>query len=164
MPKKRISEAEAFAFYCASGANRSYSATAKHFGCSRNQIQRMGSANNWVRRVEEHEQRAAAKVESELEETMAEMHARHLNAVRACFAKSMEAMEDVDLAGFADVVKGLEFAIKSERLIREQPTDRTSIDFERRPVLRLPDVPAGLDPGRWRALFDGDADDRADQN
>jgi hypothetical protein len=152
---RSLDPALAFAHFCSlpAGAERTLTAVAKHFGVAVSTVTRLAERDRWFERVAEVEQRAHAAALVRLEETIEEMHARHVAAWRECFLKSLDAMREQAPITFPEALKGLETAFKSERLVRGEATSRseTLVDDLRENFERWLEAP-GSRPTRVRVL------------
>ena len=80
--------------------------------------------------VEERDRKVREVAEKKALETIEELNARHLKVLKAIQAKALEALRSLPMNSAMDAVRALDLAMKQERLIRGEPTDRTSVDVE----------------------------------
>ena len=121
---------EAYSFYLGLGHERSYEAVASHFGVSKRAVTKLAAREGWQEKVRQAEATSRAKLEAKAQETLEEMNDRHLKSVKLVQRKALEALLSMPLSSADDGIKALLSAIKSERLIRGEPTDRTALDTE----------------------------------
>jgi len=121
---------EAFEFYCGLGAGRSYSAVAKEFDVSKRAITSCAKREGWATRLETVERKARERADERMVESIDEMGERHLRIVRVVQTRALEAIKDMPIATAMDAARALDMTIKQERLIRGEPTDRSTISLE----------------------------------
>lgn len=116
---------DAFNFYVSLGPQRSYQATADHYGVSKCAVTKCAARENWAERLEKIEADARAISDKQLTETLAEMHDRHAKALKAIYVRSVEALRSMPFDNLMDGVKGMEMVIRAERLMAGEATKRT---------------------------------------
>lgn len=121
---------DAFAFYISLGVSRSYQAVATHFGVAKASVTKLATKEGWQRRVGEIETRARAASDERAVETLEAVNGRHLKAMRVVQGKALEALRTMSLADAMDAVRALDMAIRQERLILGEPTDRSAVSVE----------------------------------
>ena len=121
---------DAFSFYVSLGVNRSYQAVGKHYGASKTSVSKLAIKEGWQKRVLEIEARARAASDEKAAETMEAINSRHLKAMRVVQGKALEALKTMSLADAMDAVRALDMAIRQERLILGEPTDRSAVNIE----------------------------------
>jgi len=72
---------EAFEYYFALGAGRSYRAVAEHFGVSKTAVANAADREGWQKQVERRDEKVRANAEEKSVETREEMCERHLKMV-----------------------------------------------------------------------------------
>ena len=122
--KSRI-PSDAFEFYVSQGEQRSYQATADHFGVSKCAITKCAKRESWAERLEKIEVDARAISDKHLTESIAEMHERHAKALKAIYARAAEALRNMPLDNCMDAVKAVDMVIRAERLMAGEATKRT---------------------------------------
>ena len=121
---------DAFEYYASLGAARSYKALAEHYGVSKRAITKRAASENWAQRLEDIERRAREKTDAKLVDHLGEMRERHLKTARYMQAKALRAMQEYPLKSGMEAVKAAEAAIRLERLVVGEVTERTAIDVE----------------------------------
>jgi hypothetical protein len=121
---------DAFSYYVSLGVNRSYLAVAKHYGASKASVTKLASKESWQRRVGEIEARARAASDERAVETLEAINGRHLKAMRIVQAKALETLKTMTLSDAMDAVRALDMAVRQERLILGEPTDRSAVNVE----------------------------------
>ena len=121
---------EAFTYYCSLGADRSYQAVANKYEVSKRAISKVAARENWKERIMKIEQEASARTDEKLTESLEEMNERHIKMVKLIQRKALEALKSMPLNTAVEAVRSLETAIRQERLIRGEPTDRAAINVE----------------------------------
>ena len=61
---------------------------------------------------------------------MADLNGRHLKMVRTIQAKGLEALRGMSLDRAVDAIRAIDLAIRTERLILGEPTERHATDIE----------------------------------
>ena len=126
---RRIPE-DAFAFYVALGADRSYQRVADHFNVSKNGILKASDKDNWGERLEAIEESVRGRVDERLSETMAEIQARHLKLLRGMAGRAAKAIQEFPLTSGMEGMRAAEIAIKLERLVAGEVSDRSQLTVE----------------------------------
>ncbi|MEZ6018446.1 MAG: hypothetical protein R3F49_25350 [Planctomycetota bacterium] len=121
---------EAFETYYALGAERSYQAIAERYDVSKGAVVKHATRERWQERIREREARARARADQEAVESIEAVNRRHLKAVRAVQAKALEALRSMSIESAMDAVRALDLAIKQERLVIGEPTDRSAVSVE----------------------------------
>jgi hypothetical protein len=121
---------DAFTQYVALGPERSYDALAKRLHVGKRSITRLAAREHWQERLAKIEEQARARLDDKLTDTLQEINARHLKIVRAIQAKALSALQSIALDSGMDAVRALDIAIKHERLIFGEPSERAAVDVE----------------------------------
>jgi hypothetical protein len=121
---------DAFEYYFALGPGRSYRAVADHYGTSKTTVGNAATRENWAGRITERERKAREAADQKAAETLADVNDRHLRMFRTIEAKALEALRAMSLERASDAVRALDIAIKGERLILGEPTERHATDIE----------------------------------
>lgn len=122
--------ADAFEFYVGLGADRSYQAVANQYGVTKRAVTNRAKRDGWQPRVEALEAQARRASEQRVVETLEEMNTRHIKSLRVIQARALEALRNMPLESAMDAVRALDIAIRHERLVRGEPTDRTAVNLE----------------------------------
>ena len=120
----------AFELYFGLGPSRSYQALAKQLGVSKRTVTATGTRERWQERILELERKAKSAGEQKVLETLESMNARHLKALHIIQAKALETLRRTSLEAAMDAVRSLDMALRHERLIRGEPTERTALSVE----------------------------------
>jgi hypothetical protein len=126
----RIPPTEAFEFYVGLGPDRSYQRVANEFGVSKRAITKLAARERWQQRVAELERQAREGAERKALESLEGMNLRHLKSLKIIQGKALEALRTMPLSTAMEAVRALDMAIRQERLIRGEPSDRTAISVE----------------------------------
>lgn len=120
----------AFEIYVAMGQDRSYQALADQFDCTLRAIAYVASREKWQEKLKAIEEEARVKGEAKLVETLEQMNERHLRTMRVVQAKALEALKSMPLGSASEAIRALDLAIKHERTIRGEPSERTAVTIE----------------------------------
>ncbi len=126
----RIPPTEAFEFYVGLGSGRSYQRVADEFGASKRAVTKLAARYHWQERVLELERRTQEGVEKRALESLEGMNLRHLKSLKIVQGKALETLRSMPLSTAMEAVRSLEVAIRQERLIRGEPSDRTAVSVE----------------------------------
>ena len=121
---------DAFEFYLSLGVERSYRAVAEKFGVSKQAVTKCAAREKWQHRLDEIEVKARAQSEKKATDTMAAVRERHLAASRVILGKGLEALRNMSLETAMEAVKAIDLAMKQERLILGEPSERTAVSIE----------------------------------
>ena len=121
---------DAFHFYLALGPARSYQAVADRCGVSKRAVTKLATRERWQDRVVELEAKARAGAEQKALESLEAMNLRHLRSLKIVQGKALEALRSMPLSTAMEAVRSLDMAIRQERLIRGEPSDRTAVSVE----------------------------------
>ena len=121
---------DAFDYYFALGANRSYQAVADKYGVSKTAIVNRAVSEGWQERVERLEAKARERADEKAVESVEQMNTRHLKAAKIVQAKALETLRSVSLTSAMDAVRALDLGIKQERLARGEPSERNALTIE----------------------------------
>ncbi len=142
---------DAFDFYMGLGPDRSYEAVAERYGVSKRAVTKRAAKEKWQERVSEIEQKARESSDKKVQESLEAMNDRHLKMTQAIQGKALQALREMALDSAMGGVRALDQAIRLERLIRGEPSDRTALGVEE--VIRK-------EHDRW--LTEEDNDDEQD--
>ncbi len=121
---------DAFEYYVALGPGRSYRTVADRCGVTKRAVTKHAAREGWTSRLEKIEQEAREKSDGKLVEVLGEMHDRHLKTVRAMNARALTALKQYPLSSGMEAMRAAELAIKLERLIVGEPSERTEVSVE----------------------------------
>jgi len=121
---------EAFEYYAGLGGQRSYQAVAEHYGVTKRAVSKKAKAEGWQQRAAELDAKARRNTDQRIVETLEDMNTRHLRSLRVVQGKALEALRAMSLERAIDAVRALDLAIRQERLIRGEPSDRTAVSVE----------------------------------
>ncbi len=127
MPKRKIPQ-DAFSYYFSLGAERSYEKVASHYGVTKRAITRFALRDHWQERLGEAERQAREEADQKAAKSLEAMNERHLQAARLLQGKAIEALRQMGLDRPISAVKALELGIRTERLIRGEPSERAELD------------------------------------
>lgn len=121
---------EAFDFYMSLGPTRSYEAVAAQYGVTKRAVTKAAKRDRWQDRAAGLEHKAREGADQKIQETLELMNLRHLKSLKVIQGKALEALRSMSLDSAMEAVRALDIAIRQERVIRGEPTDRTAINFE----------------------------------
>ena len=121
---------DALEYYLALGADRSYQKVADHYGVSKRAVTKHAARDRWQDKLIEFERKAREGAEKRALESLEGMNLRHLKSLKIIQGKALEALRSMPLATAMEAVRALEMAIRQERLIRGEPSERTAVSVE----------------------------------
>lgn len=121
---------EAFEFYVGLGSGRTYDAVAKRYGVSKTALANCAKRENWTQRLAKVEREAQQRAEQRAIESIDAMNERHLKVVQVIQGKALETLKNSPIDSAMDAVRALDLAIRHERLIRGEPSERTAVTTE----------------------------------
>lgn len=124
---------EAFEFYHALGPGRSYETIAAKYGVSKRAVTKRAVAERWQARVIERDQRTQAAVAEKVEESIADLRARHTRVLKVMTAKALEALK-LPMTNAMDGIRALDLILKQERLLHGEPTVHAAVEAKPKEV------------------------------
>ncbi len=121
---------DAFDYYFGLGPGRSYDAVARQFGVSKRSVTKRAAREGWRERLSRIDERARRASDERAQDSLEAMSSRHLKMIRAVQAKAIQALREIPLTSGMDAVRAVDLAIRQERLIRGEPSDRTALSIE----------------------------------
>ena len=121
---------DAFAYYVALGADRSYQAVADHFGVSKRGVVNAAAREGWQDRLEAIEASTRERVDQKLGETLEEMRLRHLKLLRGMAGRAARALQQFELNSAMEGMRAAEMVIKLERIVAGEATERSQLTVE----------------------------------
>lgn len=121
---------EAFDFYVGLGPSRSYRGVAIHYGMSKRAVTKHAVREQWPERLAKIEAEARQKADQRLAETLEEMRERHLKMLRAMTGRALEGLKRFQVNSAMEAARVAEVAIKLERIIAGEPSERTAMTLE----------------------------------
>jgi hypothetical protein len=122
--------ADAFDYYVSQGEQRSYQATADHFGVSKCAVAKRAKREDWAGRLASIESNARAISDRKLTESIADMQERHLKMAKAMGARALTALRDYPIEDGMDAVRAAELVIKLERMLAGDTAKRNERSIE----------------------------------
>lgn len=138
--------ADCFQFYLGLGDGRSYQQVANHYGVSKKAVTNRAVQERWQVRIERIELEVQRRSDEKAVESLEQMGRRHLKSLRIIQGKALETLRSSSLTSAMDAIRALDLAIKGERLVRGEPSDRTALAVE--DVIKR-------EYSRWMAVDDG---------
>ncbi|MGH9363380.1 MAG: hypothetical protein ACRD2T_15840 [Thermoanaerobaculia bacterium] len=127
--RKRI-PLEAFEYYVSLGPARSYQAVAEKYGVRKRSVVKHAAKERWQERLHEIEEKARKAGEEKAQEELEAIRRRHLKGMRFIQAKAIETLKSSSLENAADAARAYTAAVREERVILGEPTDRTALAVE----------------------------------
>ena len=121
---------DAYSYYLGLGQARSYDAVARRCGVSKRAVTNLAGKEGWQQKVAAADEQARARAVEKAQESIEEMNERHLKTVQLVQKKALEALRTSPIEGGIDAVRALVLAVRDERLIRGEPTDRNAVNIE----------------------------------
>jgi hypothetical protein len=120
--------ADAFDRYLAMGAERSYALLAEELGVSKQAVTKRAKTERWQERIDGIESEARERTDKKAVETIEQLNDRWLKMWSVVERRALEGLRNTPMATAMDCVRSLDLAHKNTRLIRGEPTERTSIE------------------------------------
>ena len=114
---------DAFDFYQALGAGRSYQAVAERYQVSKRAVTGRAGREAWQERILELERKARVRSDEKAVETLEEMNTRHLKVFRFIQSRSIEAMKSKPIESAMDAMRAFAMSVDKERMIRGVPRE-----------------------------------------
>ena len=127
--KSRI-PSDAFEYYVSLGAARSYEAVANKYDASKTAVVNLANREDWQGRLLRVERDAQQRGEARAVESIQGMNDRHLRVMQVIQKKALEALKSMSLDTAIEAVRALDIAVRQERLIRGEPSERTELTTE----------------------------------
>jgi hypothetical protein len=121
---------EAFDFYAYLGPTRSYEAVAERFSVSKRSVTRHALKDGWQERLRLIETKAREASDQKTIETLEAIRTRHLKGLRFIQAKAIEVLKGAALETASDAARVYTTALKEERVIVGEPSERTAVTIE----------------------------------
>lgn len=121
---------DAFDHYVAQGEQRSYQATAKHFGVSKCAVAKCAKREDWASRLAKIEADARTISDRRVTETLADMQERHSKTLKVMGARVLQALRDCPITDGMDAIRAADMTIKLERLLAGEVSKRTELSIE----------------------------------
>lgn len=121
---------DALEYYVSLGPERSYQKVADRYGVSKRAVTKHAVRARWQEKVLELERKAHESVAKKALESLEAMNLRHMKSLKVIQGKALEALRAMPLATAMEAVRAIDIAIRQERLIRGEPSDRTAISVE----------------------------------
>lgn len=121
---------DAFDHYVSQGEQRSYQATAKHFGVSKCAVAKCAKREDWVGRLAKIEADARTISDRRVTESLADMQERHSKTLKVMGARVLQALRDCPITDGMDAIRAADMTIKLERLLAGEVSKRTELSIE----------------------------------
>lgn len=115
--RKRAKQIDAFLFYVALGAARSYKAVADEYGISARAVSFLAKRFHWKERLDEMESRTMERLTTIEADTIADARARHLASLRLLQNKAVRGIVRHDARSLGEARRALVAGIKMERTV-----------------------------------------------
>ena len=139
---------DALDYYVSLGPDRSYQRVAEQYGVSKRAVTKRAARDRWQDKVIELERRARDGADKKAVESLEAMNLRHMRSLKVVQVKALEALRAMSLSTAMEAVRALDMAIRQERLVRGEPSERTALNVEdvvRREYVRWMGTEAGAD-------------------
>jgi hypothetical protein len=103
---------------------------AQRLGAAKRSITRLAAREKWQERLLKIESQARERLDEKMVETMEAVNARHLKIFRAVLSKGLQALQSMPLSSAEAAVRAIEMAVRGERLVLGEPTDRNAVSVE----------------------------------
>jgi len=118
---------ESFEFYVGLGPGRSYEAVAAHYDVSKNGVAKKAARDNWTERLVRIERDVQDRMDRKIADSIEDMRERHLKAAKAMMGRAIKGMQEFPLTSGMEAIRAAELAIKLERLIAGESSERTEV-------------------------------------
>lgn len=142
--RKLPADGSPFEHFLAQGANRTFLATAKHFGVSPSQVTHRARRERWLERLAGAEHKIAERAQEQIVESLAQMRLRHATVARDLIERGLEALQRFNIVELKDAIRAVEIGVKMEREARELPSKTVSVEVTHE--LREKLIPANVQP------------------
>jgi hypothetical protein len=127
--------ADAFEHYVALGPQRSHQAVAEHYGVSKRAVSKCAVREGWSERLARIEKESRERSDERIGNALDEMRERHLKTLRAMNVRALAALKQFPLESGMEAMRAAEMAIKLERLVLGEPTERTANEGVEREIV-----------------------------
>lgn len=121
---------DAFEYYFSLGLGRSYQTVADHYSVSKRAVTGLANRESWQRRLLDLEAKAREAADKKKVESIEAVNERHLKALRLVQMRAIETLSRTPIESSMDATRALAIAIREERLVLGEPSDRTAISVE----------------------------------
>jgi transposase len=121
---------DAFEFYVSLGPGRSYQAVAERYTVSKRSVTRHALREGWQERLHAIEAKVREASDQKAQETLEAIRSRHLKGMRFIQAKAIETLKSASLESASDAVRAYTAAVREERVMLGEPSDRTAVSVE----------------------------------
>ncbi len=150
---------DAYDFYLGLGDARSYQAVADHFGVAKQTVTTRAVKEKWQERLDEVDRRARDEADRDFQRELAAGRQLQFKTCRAILAKGVEGLKSIPMTSAMDAVRAIDMAMRNERILLGEPTDRTAVSVEEilRKEIREWVVPAGQENDGWDEFEEAEA-------
>lgn len=145
--------AEAFTYFCSLGGSRTYAKVAEQYGVSDRTVEKWGADGNWQRRAREWDKIQIEQERELLAEEVRKVAKEQLSMAKFIRHKAFHDLKTLDFEDANGAVKAIEMAMKQERLILGEPSERAEVSVKE-------EIQQAYD--RW-LVIDGEDDDEEEQ-
>jgi hypothetical protein len=121
---------DAFQYYFNLGTGRSYQKVAERYSVTKRAVSKLATAERWQEQALEIERKASEGAMQKTIESVEAMNIRHVKSSKVVQAKALEALRSMPISTAMEAVRALDIAMKQERLIRGEPSERTALSVE----------------------------------
>ena len=121
---------DAFERYVGMGAQRSFKGLAQELGVTKRAVTKCAAREQWTERLAKIERDARARSDQKITETLEQMRERHLATLKAMHTRALAALRTYPLTSGMDAMRAAEMAIKLERLVAGEPSERSAVSIE----------------------------------
>lgn len=122
--------ADAFDYYASLGAERSFERVARRYKVDKRTVTRRAKDEDWSGRLAAIETKAREASDKKIEDALVEMRERHLKTLKAVSLRAVEALQRYPLNSAMEATRAAEIAIRLERLIAGESTERAEVSVE----------------------------------
>jgi len=121
---------DAFDFYVAMGAARSYQAVADRYGVSKRAVVKHAAKERWAERIAEIQEAARAESDKDLAKEVVEMRERHKRMLRVMAARSIAGLKELQFKSGMEAMRSADIVIRLERIVFGDGAERGEESIE----------------------------------
>ena len=121
---------DAFDYYVALGAARSYQAVADRYGVTKRAVVKHAARERWTQRLGEVQESARVQSDKDLAQEVVEMRDRHKRMLKAMAVRALSGLKDLPLRNGMEAIRAAELVIRMERIVFGEEDERGEESIE----------------------------------